>query len=128
MNGFIKTLIGDVQNVAVVAALLGITAAVFDNFMIKVAFDSFCTLDDVGIKGRKYEMTNWASAAISQSAIPIGFDISQMLGEGGLFRTDRSIETFLDLFSPIAPDIVSNQRDRWYVCNTFQTLHFKRYI
>lgn len=28
MNGFIKTLIGDFQNVAVVAAILGVTAAV----------------------------------------------------------------------------------------------------
>lgn len=28
MNGFVKTLIGDFQNVAVVAAILGITTAV----------------------------------------------------------------------------------------------------
>ena len=88
----------------------GISASVFDNFMIKVGFGSYSA---DGQTGARFWMTNWASASIPHSAIPQGFDIRRDLADGGLFRTDLALDEFTDLFSPVAPDIVANQQSRW---------------
>ena len=89
----------------------GITAAVFDNFMINVGYGSYATVDSSGCK---FAMTNWATAMLPAAAMPPNwFGIDAMLGQGGIFRTDLALEAFLDLFSPIAPDIVASQRSRW---------------
>ena len=90
---------------------MGISAAVFDNYMIKVGYGSYHTVDS---HGHKHEMTNWASAALPQSTIPISFDIAKLLNTaGGIFRRDLKLDDFLDVFSPIAPDTGTNQRNRW---------------
>ena len=88
----------------------GISAAVFDNFMIKVGFGSYSM---GGQTGTRFWMTNWASASIPASAVPAGFDIRTYLADGGIFRSDMVLSDFLDLFSPVAPDILANQRSRW---------------
>ena len=89
----------------------GITAAVFDNFMINVGYGSYATVDS---SGTKFAMTNWATAMLPAAAMPANwFGLDTMLGQGGIFRTDIALEAFIDLFSPIAPDIVANQRSRW---------------
>ena len=33
---------------------------------------------------------------------------------GGIFRTDLHLTNFIDLFSPVAPDIIANQQTRWH--------------
>ena len=89
----------------------GISAAVFDNLMMNVGYSSFGTS---GQAGRKIEMTNWATLFLPAAAMPAGFiGMDALLGTGGIFRTDISIETFIDGFSPYAADIVRNQRARW---------------
>ena len=89
----------------------GITAAVFDNLMMNVGYSSFAT---GGEAGRKIEMTNWATLFIPAMAMPNGFrGIDALLGEGGIFRTDLNLETFIDGFSIHSPDIVRNARARW---------------
>jgi hypothetical protein len=90
---------------------VGISAAVFDNLMMKVGYSSYAT---GGEAGRKIEMTNWATLFMPASAMPNGFTgIDALLGAGGIFRTDLDIETFIDGFSRHAPDINRNQRARW---------------
>ena len=89
----------------------GITAACFDNFMINVGYGSYATVDS---SGTKFAMTNWATALLPAAAMPANwFGLDAMLGQGGIFRTDMALEAFIDMFSPIAPDIVANQRSRW---------------
>jgi hypothetical protein len=93
------------------AVAKGITASCFDNFMIKAGYKSLATMDS---SGHKVEMTNWATALLPAVAMPHNWNgIDALLGPGGIFRTDLALEAFIDLFSPIAPDIVANQRARW---------------
>ena len=88
-----------------------ISAAVFDNFMMNVGYSSYAS---GGQAGRKIQMTNWASLFLPAAAMPPTYmGIDALLGAGGIFRTDVSIETFIDAFSPFALDIVRNQRARW---------------
>ena len=90
----------------------GITAAVFDNLRMCVGYGSYATTLK---SGYAIDMTNWASVFLPSSAAPNGasVDIDSMLGQGGIFRTDVSLEDFIDLFSPVAPDILANQKSRW---------------
>ena len=89
----------------------GITASCFDNFMINVGYGSYATVDS---KGKQLAMTNWATAMLPAAAMPHNWaGVDAMLGAGGIFRTDVALDAFIDLFSPIAPDIVANQRNRW---------------
>ena len=88
----------------------GISGAVFDNFTIKVGYGSYATIDS---SGEKFDMTNWASVLLPAQSVPAGFSIDAMLGAGGIFRADRRMRDFLDLFSPRGPQIVANQQERW---------------
>ena len=58
-------------------------------------------------------MTNWATAFIPATAVPANFNLDSMLGSGGIFRTDLTLTSFLDLFSPVSPDLLQNKRSRW---------------
>ena len=91
----------------------GMTAAVFDNFMIKVGYGSYATVES---SARKFEMTNWATAFLPSQAVPPNFSIDTILSNGGLFRSDIRLSDFLDLFSPISVDIMANKRRRWIEC------------
>lgn len=88
----------------------GITAAVFDNLTIRVGYSSFATTES---SGHRIDMTNWATAFLPAFAVPPEFSIEKILGAGGLFRTDMSLEDFIDLFSIHSPDIITQQRARW---------------
>ena len=88
----------------------GITAAVFDNFMMKVGYKSFAT---DGQAGYQLTMTNWATAFLPALAVPAGFSIDAMMGEGGIFRTDLTLASFISLFSPYNSEILANKRSRW---------------
>ena len=89
----------------------GISAAVFDNLMMNVGYSSFATGGQAGIK---IEMTNWATLFLPAAAMPTAYvGMDALLGAGGIFRTDVSMETFINAFSPHALDIVRNQRARW---------------
>ena len=90
----------------------GITAAVFDNLRMCVGYGSYATSQS---SGYAIDMTNWATVFMPASAAPNsdGIDMDAMLGQGGIFRTDVSLDEFIDLFSPAAPDILANQRSRW---------------
>jgi hypothetical protein len=89
----------------------GISAAVFDNLMMNVGYSSFATGGQAGIK---IEMTNWATLFLPAAAMPTAYvGMDALLGAGGIFRTDVSMETFINAFSPHALDIVQNQRARW---------------
>ena len=88
----------------------GVTAAVFDNFMMKVGYKSFAT---DGEAGYEITMTNWATAFLPALAVPAGFSIDTMMGAGGLFRTDLTLASFISLFSPFNQEIVDNKRARW---------------
>lgn len=88
----------------------GISAAVFDNFMMRIGYGSYSTSDS---SGSRLEMTNWATAFIPAIAVPGDFSIDRMLENGGIFRNDWRLDDFIDLFSPWAEDIVEHQRSRW---------------
>ena len=89
----------------------GMTAAVFDNFMMKVGYSSFAT---DGETGYSMKMTNWATVFLPAAAMPAaGFNMEAMLGAGGIFRTDRSLSAFISLFSPINSELMDNKRSRW---------------
>ena len=88
----------------------GMSAAVFDNFMMKVGYSSFST---EGEAGYQLKMTNWATAFLPALAVPADFSIDTMLGAGGIFRTDLTLDSFLDLFSPMNQELVDNKRHRW---------------
>ena len=89
----------------------GLTAAVFDNLQMKVGYSGYATSNS---DGRKIEMTNWATIFLPAATMPPTFTgMANLLGAGGIFRTDLSLDDFIDGFSPLAPDIVRNQRKRW---------------
>ena len=88
----------------------GITAAVFDNFMMKVGYSSFAT---EGEAGYELTMTNWATAFLPACAVPNDFSIDKMVGDGGIFRTDLQLSSFISLFSPLNPELLQNKRNRW---------------
>ena len=89
----------------------GLTAAVFDNLMMNVDYSSFATSDS---GGRKIEMTNWATVFLPAATMPSTFTgMANLLGAGGIFRGDIDLEDFIDGFSQLAPDIVSNKKFRW---------------
>ena len=89
----------------------GITAAVFDNLQMNVGYSSYATSTSTG---RKIEMTNWATLFLPAATMPSTFTgMADLLGAGGIFRTDLDLEDFIDGFSQFAPDIVNNQRQRW---------------
>ena len=89
----------------------GITAAVFDNLQMNVGYSSYATSTS---DGRKIEMTNWATVFLPAATMPPTFTgMADLLGAGGIFRTDLDLEDFIDGFSQHAPDIISNQRRRW---------------
>ena len=90
---------------------LGISGAVFDNFRLKCGYGTYSTQESTGYA---IDMTNWATVFISEKTVPDGsLDFEAMLQDGGIFRADMVLEDFIDVFSPIAPDIVSNQHQRW---------------
>ena len=94
----------------------GITASVFDNFMMNVGYGAYATVES---SGSQLKMTNWATALLPASILPANWAGlgSMMAGDklttNDIFRADVALEDFIDLFSPIAPDIVANQRRRW---------------
>jgi hypothetical protein len=89
----------------------GITAAVFDNLQMNVGYSSYATSTS---SGRKIEMTNWATVFLPAATMPPAFTgMADLLGAGGIFRTDLNLEDFIDGFSQLAPDIITNQRRRW---------------
>ena len=89
----------------------GITAAVFDNLMMKVGYSGHATSNS---DGRKIEMTNWATVFLPAATMPPGYTgMAALLDAGGIFRTDLDLEDFIDGFSMLAPDIFRNQRSRW---------------
>jgi hypothetical protein len=105
----------------------GVSAAVFDNFTITANYGSYATADS---SGTRMDMTNWASALLPATAAPAGFSLRTMLsgGSGGvvgvaggaaggapgsIFRSDRRLPAFLELFAPAEPEILANQRERW---------------
>ena len=89
----------------------GITAAVFDNLSMNVGYSSFATSQS---GGRQIIMTNWATVFLPALAMPPTFTgMANLLGAGGIFRTDLSLDDFVDGFSPLAADIVKNMRFRW---------------
>ena len=89
----------------------GLTAAVFDNLMMNVGYSSHATSDS---GGRKIEMTNWATVFLPAATMPPSFTgMANLLGAGGIFRRDIGLEDFIDGFSQLAPDIVSNKKFRW---------------
>ena len=91
--------------------LHSITAAVFDNLMMKVDYSAMMT---GGMAGRKIEMTNWATVFMPASAMPSTFtSVAAILGAGGIFKPLMDMEAFIDTFSMFAPDIVAAQRTRW---------------
>ena len=86
------------------------TAAVFDNFMMKIGYGSFATQE---FKARTFQMTNWASVFLPAQSVPAPFNIGAMLRDGGIFRSDIALSDFLDLFSPVNQYILDNKRRRW---------------
>ena len=89
----------------------GISAAVFDNFQMKVDYASFSVN---GETGTKIEMTNWATVFLPAMAMPPGFPgFDAILGAGGMFKPVLNFDQFLDSFSSFAPDITSGQKSRW---------------
>ena len=88
----------------------GMTAAVFDNFMMRIGYGSFAT---EGQAGYQLMMTNWATAVLPAAAVPAHFSVDQMMGDGGIFRVDRALSAFLDLFSPLNQELLDNKRNRW---------------
>lgn len=95
------------------ATVTGLTAAVFDNFQMKVGYGSYATQES---KARTFEMTNWASVFLPATAAPGGVNIDNMLRTGGIFRDDIALSDFLDLFSPVSDELLSNKRRRWSQC------------
>ena len=89
----------------------GISAAIFDNFTIKVGYGSYATIDK---KGEKFDMTNWASvdlpASVASGCTPQALTAMKA---NGLFRGDLSLSAFARSFSVTAPEIVTNQQQRW---------------
>lgn len=92
------------------ATAAGMSGAVFDNFTIKVGYGSYSTIDS---SGTRFDMTNWASVLIPADAVPAGFDIDAVLAAGGIFRTDRRLVDFADLFDPASLEIIQHQQARW---------------
>lgn len=88
----------------------GITAAVFDNLSMQIAYGSYATTES---SGQRFDMTNWATVFIPQMAVPADFSMDAMLGGGGLFRDDVELDHFIELFSPLSPEIEQHQRQRW---------------
>ena len=88
----------------------GMSAAVFDNFMMKVGYGSFSA---EGQAGYQLKMTNWATAILPAVAVPADFSVDTMLGAGGIFRRDLALSDFLDLFSPVNQELLDNKRNRW---------------
>ena len=91
----------------------GVSAATLDNFSMQVGYQSMVTTD-VQSRGYKLDMTNWASILLAASAIPSGtVCIQSMLGTGGLFRHDLSLDAFISKFSQHAAATVANRSRRW---------------
>ena len=86
------------------------TAAVFDNFMIKIGYGSYATQE---YAARTFAMTNWASVFLPAVAVPADFRVDGMLGNGGIFRDDIALTDFLDMFSMVNLDLLNNKRRRW---------------
>jgi len=62
----------------------GITAAVFDNLMMRVNYKAFAV---AGETGTQIEMTNWATVFLPALAMPSGFrGIDAILSDGGIFK------------------------------------------
>ena len=95
------------------ATITGLTAAVFDNFQMKIGYGSFATQET---KARLFQITNWASVFLPATAAPGGVNIDSMLRTGGIFRDDIALSDFLDLFSPVSDELLSNKRRRWSQC------------
>ena len=88
----------------------GVTAAVFDNFKMDIGYSSFAV---DGETGYSMHMTNWATAFLPAAAVTNNFNIDTMMGDGGMFRTDLTLESFISLFSPLNPELLQNKRNRW---------------
>ena len=88
----------------------GMTAAVFDNFMMKIGYGSYATQESAA---RTFAMTNWASVFLPATAVPDDFRVDAMLGNGGIFRDDIALTDFLDMFSMVNLDLLNNKRRRW---------------
>lgn len=88
----------------------GMTAAVFDNFMIRVGYGSYATQES---SATTFSMTNWATAFLPANSVPPDLSIDRILSTGGIFRVDRVLSDFVDLFSPVALDLLANKRSRW---------------
>ena len=88
----------------------GMTAAVFDNFMMMIGYGSYATQE---YAARRFAMTNWASVFLPAVAVPADFRVDRMLGNGGIFRDDIALTDFLDMFSMVNLDLLNNKRRRW---------------
>ena len=95
------------------------TAAVFDNFEIRVGYGSYATADSSAFR---MTMTNWATAFLPALAVPAGLSIPGLLSSGGLFRSDWKFDDFVEGFSPVAADILANRRTRWAAYLAAQSL------
>ena len=87
-----------------------VTGACFDNFNIHSNYGSFSTTESTG---ESIDMVNWASLSIPKDAAPHGFNFDECLSGGGIFREDMDREEFIDLFSPVHPEILQGKVSRW---------------
>ena len=87
-----------------------VTGACFDNFNIHSNYGSFSTTESTG---ESIDMVNWASLSIPKDAAPHGFNFDECLSSGGIFREDMDREEFIDLFSPVHPEILQGKVSRW---------------
>ena len=91
--------------------LAGMTGAVFDNFELKVGYGSYATSDSSAFR---MEMTNWATVFFpAKAAAATPLSIPNLVGSGGIFRSDMRIADFQELFSAAAVDMLQNRRARW---------------
>ena len=89
----------------------GFSIACFDNFTIRAA-GGLMTDETVG---ERLDMTNWASLAVPAAAVDpnLVLSINSIVTRGGLFKSSIDQEGFVDLFSPLHPDLQAFRSSRW---------------
>ena len=59
-------------------------------------------------------VTNWATVFFpAKAAAATPLSIPNLVGSGGIFRSDMRIADFQELFSAAAVDMLQNRRARW---------------
>ena len=92
------------------ATVPGITALALDNFQIHSNYGAFSS---GGNRGERIEMSTWMSLALPAAMAPPGFSIHDMLGDGGIFRTDLRRDDFVGGFSLFNQEILDSKRKRF---------------